>query len=393
MNDNLPAVLGGDPAFPEGLPLVRPAVPDVAAELAEVLASGQLTNGRHVRALEDLVAETCQVRNAVAVSSCTAGLMLVYRVLGAQGRVVLPSMTFAASAHAVVWAGGSPVWADIDRRTGGIDPQSAADALDGAVALSGTHVYGGPCDVAALEDVAAEARVPLVLDAAHALGASLDGRPVGASGSAEVFSLSPTKVAVAGEGGIVTTQDDSLAEALRIGRDYGNPGNYDTQFVGLNARMSELHAVVGVGSVRRLRETVEHRNALVQGFAELTSDVAGLRLVDVRDGCRSTWKDLTVVVEPSVLGLRPNQVAAALRVEGVDTRRYFEPPCHRQKAYADMPPERELVATDWFTARVLTLPLHTGMTKPTIARLATAVRRLADSADRVGVALEEQRSA
>ena len=290
-----------------------------------------------------------------------------------------------------MWAGGRPVWADVERRTGGVDPQSAADAIDGAVALSATHVYGGPVDVAALEAVAAEARVPLVFDAAHALGATVDGRPVGASGTAEVFSMSPTKVAVAGEGGIVTTQDDSLADALRIGRDYGNPGNYDMQFVGLNARMSELHAVVGLGSVRRLSRTVEHRNALVQHFAELTADTDGLRLVDVREGCVSTWKDLTVVLEPALFGLRPDQAAAALRAEGIDTRRYFDPPCHRQKAYADVPPEGDLAGTDWFTARVLTLPLHTGMTEATIGRLADAVRRLSGSAGAVAARLEEQR--
>lgn len=392
MTSPLPAVLGGAPCFPERLPLVRPWVPDVGDQLVEVLRSGQLTNGRHVRELEDLVAERCAVRNAVAVSSCTAGLMLLYRVLGAQGRVVIPSMTFAASPHAVVWAGGRPVWADVRRDTGGVDPASVAAQVDGVVAISGTHVYGAACDVDELQRIADAARIPLVLDAAHALGASVDGRPVGSFGTAEVFSMSPTKVAVAGEGGVVTTDDDALADAIRIGRDYGNPGSYDTQFVGLNARMSELHAVVGAASVRRLDAVVKRRNELVEVFRRATRDLPGLDLVTVAPGRRSTWKDLTILIDAAVFGLSAPVLARALDAEGIDTRRYFDPPCHRQKAYADCPPDQDLPATEGFTSRVLTLPLHTTMADAVVRRVAVCLHGLHQSAAAVSRTLQPARA-
>ena len=145
-----PAVLGGSPAFPESLPLVRPTIPDIprlAARLQRVLESGILTNAATVRELEARVAERCGVDHVVAVSGCTAGLMPTLRALGATGRVVMPSFTFAASAHAVHWVGGTPDWAEVDPVRLTLDPDDAATLVDGASAMTATHVYGAPCQV------------------------------------------------------------------------------------------------------------------------------------------------------------------------------------------------------------------------------------------------------
>ena len=244
---SLPAVAGGKPAFPDLLPFVRPTVPDlerVVARFAPSYERGMLTNGPLVREFEEQAATRLGVPHVVAVSSCTAGLMLVLRVLAPRGPVVVPSFTFSASAHAIAWNGLEPRFVECDPASFQVDPASVVSRLDGAGAVLATHVFGAPCEVEALEGLAAGAGIPVFFDAAHAFGALRDGRAIGGFGAAEVFSLSPTKVVVAGEGGVVATRDGSLAEALRIGRDYGNPGDYDTQFVGLNARMSELHAAI-----------------------------------------------------------------------------------------------------------------------------------------------------
>jgi dTDP-4-amino-4,6-dideoxygalactose transaminase len=375
----LPALTGGDPAFPNGLPLVRPTIDNpgrLARRLQTVLESGHLTNGRAVRELEDTVAERCGTTDAVAVSSCTAGLMLVYQALGVSGRVVMPSFTFSASAHAVVWAGGSPQWADVDPDTLNLDGTDVARVADGAAAISATHVYGNPCDVEALTRLAAGSGLPLVFDAAHALGSRHGGRPVGGFGTAEVFSLSPTKVAFAGEGGVVTTNDSQLAEAVRLGRDYGNPGDYDCRFIGLNARMSELHATVGSSSLEGLDERVAARNQLVRLFRDKTDGLPGLAFQRVADSDLSTYKDLTVIVDQPKFGLTVDQLAAALGAEGVDTRRYYHPPVHRQKAYAARRGDRDLPVTDAVADRVLTLPLWSHMTTTTITELARVVERI-----------------
>lgn len=203
----LPAALGGTPAFPDGLPLTRVQVPDRAAlleRLGTVLDSGQLTNGRTVAELEEAAAELLDVPHVVALSNCTAGLMLVLQAAGVEGGrpVVMPGFTFSATAHAAHWAGGTPVFAEAREEDITLDPEDAAARLaaaDRPAALMATHVYGTPCQVERLQEVADAAGVPLVYDSAHGFGSTRRGVPVGTFGYAEVFSMSPTKVAVAGE--------------------------------------------------------------------------------------------------------------------------------------------------------------------------------------------------
>lgn len=383
-----PAVLGGRQAFPDGLPLVRPTLPDtpaLAARLQAILDGGRLTNGPTVAELEERVAERLGVPHVVAVASCTAGLMLVLQALGANGRVVLPSFTFSASAHAVVWAGGEPDFAEVDERTCTLDPTDAKAVVGGAVAMTATHVYGTPCDTDALRALADSAGIPLVYDAAHALGSLRAGVPVGRFGTAEVFSLSPTKVVVAGEGGLVATADAGLAEACRLGRDYGNPGDYDCRFPGLNARLSELHAAVALASLAGLDERVERRNRLAGRFAAGVAGLAGLTLAGVRDGDTSTWKDLTVIVDPEAFGLPVDGLAGALRAEGIDSRRYYHPPIHQQAAYAGRwPARRPLPVTEDLSTRVLSVPLWSHMADHHIDGVAEAVARIHAHAEEVG---------
>lgn len=394
MTASMPAILGGPPAFPDGLPLVRPHLPDhpgLARRLERVLDSGKLTNGPTVRELEDAVAARLGVRHAVAVSSCTAGLMLVLRELAPAGRVVMPSFTFSASAHAVVWAGGTPDFADVEAEHATLDPAASAMLVDGAVAMTATHVYGSPCRVEELQRVADGAGIPVIYDAAHALGSVRAGTPVGGFGAAEVFSLSPTKVVVAAEGGVVTTNDGTLAEACRLGRDYGNPGDYNCRFPGLNARLSELHATVALASLAVLDDAVSHRGSLVERFATAITGVDGVRLVGPDPADVSTFKDLTIEVDPLRFGLSARQLARGLAAEGIDSRRYYDPPIHRQAAYAGRwATPRDLPVTEQLAAGVLSPPLWSTMTPTQVDGLAAAVVRLHQHRAEVRRAIEAQ---
>jgi dTDP-4-amino-4,6-dideoxygalactose transaminase len=390
-----PALLGGAPAFPQKLPLVRPTlddVPGLTAELGRVLESGMLTNGAKVRELEAAVADRVGVAHAVAISSCTAGLMLAYQGLGVGpgSRVVLPSFTFAASAHAVTWTGADIDFAEVTAERGSLDVDAVRAQLDEGppvAAISATHVYGHPAEVEALTALADEREIPVVYDAAHALGSERAGRPVGGFGRAEVFSLSPTKVVVAGEGGVVTTDDDDLAEWLRLGRDYGNPGDYDSLFPGLNARMSELHATVALASLRGLDAHIDARNALVARFEAQTEGVAGLRTIRPAEGDRSTFKDLTVVVDEA-FGLSAAELQQALAADGVDSRRYYAPPIHRQRAHADRwKAPRALPTTDALAGSVLSPPLWSHLPEEDLDRMAAAIVRIHEHAPAVRAAL------
>ena len=376
-----PAILGGPPAFPEGLPLARPTVADpgfVERATATILSSGVLTNGPFVRELEARAAGYLGVRHCVAVASCTAGLMLALRASGLSGDVVLPSFTFSASAHAVAWNGLRPVFADISPHNLLLDPAAAARATGVRTsAILATHTYGTPCDVEGLDAVARRAGIRLFFDAAHAFGSSRGARMVGGFGDAEVFSLSPTKVLIAGEGGIIATNDDTLAERCRIGRDYGNPGDYDTRFVGLNARMSELHAATALASFEDLEERLVRRNELADRYHKVLGDLPGIAFPQIADGDRSTYKDLTILLDAEAFGSDAASVARALDAEGIQTRRYYSPPVHHQRAYRSLVPTNgPLPVTDEAAAKVLTLPLFTGMIDEQVDLVGTVLARL-----------------
>ena len=252
-----PALLGGTPAFPDGLPFARPTIEDPGAVLARIeasLESGMVTNGPTMRELEARTAEAFGVEHCVAVSSATAGLMLVIQALDPAGPVLLPSFTFSATAHAVAWNHRPILFADCDPDTWCLTP---ANLYDRPALIIGVHVSGVPADVEGLAATAKELGADLMFDAAHGAGSLIDidgtTRPLGGFGRAEVFSLTPTKVLSGAEGGLVTTNDADLAEHLRWARDYGNPGDYDTRFPGLNARLSELHAAMALASLESPR--------------------------------------------------------------------------------------------------------------------------------------------
>ncbi|MGH2595278.1 MAG: DegT/DnrJ/EryC1/StrS family aminotransferase [Actinomycetota bacterium] len=370
-----------DPALSGSIPLARPRVADparVAADIEAILRSGVLTNGPYVRRFEEEAAAYLGVKHCVAVASCTSGLMLVLRAAELSGDVIAPSFTFAATAHAIDWNGLRPVFADIDRRTLTLSPASVERAISMRTsAILATHIYGTPCDVEGLQVLADEAGVRLFFDAAHAFGSIHGGTKVGGFGDAEVFSLSPTKVVVAAEGGLIATNDDLLAERCRIGRDYGNPGDYDCRFVGLNARMSELHAATALASLSDLDERLAERNRLAAAYTAELSDVPGIIIPEVSTGDRSTYKDYSILVDPEGFGLDAGAVGRALALAGVETRRYYSPPVHAMQAYRSVSGATGVLpVTEWASQRALTLPLWVGLKDAQVKAVAGRIRRI-----------------
>jgi dTDP-4-amino-4,6-dideoxygalactose transaminase len=243
-------------------------------------------------------------------------------------------------------------------------------------AILATHTYGNPCDVEGLQAVAGANGLRLFFDAAHAFGSRRAGVAVGGFGDAEVFSLSPTKVLTAGEGGIIATNDDVIAHRCRIGRDYGNPGDYDCRFVGLNARMSEIHAAFALRSLETLEERIARRNELARLYRAALHTIPGIGFAEVAPEDRSTYKDFAVLVDPEAFGSDASWLATALGAERIETRRYFSPPVHRMRAYRDLPPARPLPNTELASERVLCLPMWSDMTGDQVERVALAIERI-----------------
>ncbi|MDD5371634.1 MAG: DegT/DnrJ/EryC1/StrS family aminotransferase, partial [Anaerolineaceae bacterium] len=276
----IPALLGGRPTFDQKVPIVRPVLPTmqrVLGGIEEIYASGMVTKGHYLVQFEDAVKQHLGVKHAIGVSSCTSGLMLTYRGLGLTGEVVVPSFTFMATVSALVWAGLRPVYADVNAGTTNLDPKSAEAAITPRTsAIVAVHNFGNPAEIDALLDVARRHGLMLIFDAAHGFGARYQGQPVGAQADAQVYSLSPTKLLITGEGGIVATNHDDLAANIRMGREYGNDGNYDSAFAGLNARMPELNALMGLGSLEMLEAAACTRNETAALYQEVLGSLPGI---------------------------------------------------------------------------------------------------------------------
>ena len=233
-----------------------------------------------------------------------------------------------------------------------------------------------------VEALGAERGIPVLFDAAHGFGGLRSGRPLGGFGEVEVFSMTPTKPLVAGEGGLVCTDRDDLAEYVHLAREYGNPGDYDTRFIGLNGRLSEMHAAVALASIDRIDEHLVTRRRLAARYAQGILDIPGLRVQAIDEGDESTFKDFTIAVDPAAYGVDRDTLVRVLRAEGVDTRNYFDPPVHRQQSHARRSPA-DLPVTDAVSRTVVSLPIYPALDEASLDRIVEILAAVPAAAERL----------
>ncbi|MBI5789092.1 MAG: DegT/DnrJ/EryC1/StrS family aminotransferase [Candidatus Schekmanbacteria bacterium] len=377
-----PAILGGSPAFDQLLPINQPTLPkvdDLTAELTDIFNSGMLTNARYVKRFENECADYLEVKNAVAVSCCTSGLLLSLKLLGLKGEVIVPSFTFPATVHALLWNNLKPVFVDCDPETFNIDPHEVEKKITPQTcAIMLVYIFGNPPQLDRLTSIAAKHHLKMISDAAHALGVKYHGKFAGNFADAEVFSLAPTKLVVAGEGGIVATNNDQLAADLKIARDYGNPGNYNTRFIGLNARMSEMHALLAGKCLTKLEESINTRYKLVDLYKSRLQKLPGISFQKIEANARTSYNYFSVLVDEEIFGLNNDQLSAALKPENIMTRKYFYPPVHEQDAYKDyyQQYQDQLPATAWVCKRICCLPLFTHLPEEKVIKVCEAIERI-----------------
>ena len=367
----------GDPlgAHEVVIPITRPDLPlldEYVSLLQEIWDSRMLSNfGPFAQRLEGLAASTIGVP-VTAVVSGDIGLVLTIRALRlpAGSVAIVPSYTFNSTVNAVIWNNLVPQFVDIDPVTYTLDPESVGRALaTGPVALIvATHTFGNPADTDSLERLAHDRGARLIFDAAHAYGSHRGGVPVGQFGDAEVFSLSGTKVVTSAEGGLISSSDERINAELQLLRGYGFYGDYRSVAIGLNGKMSELHAALGSLTLPRIEETVYQRMARLQRYWEqLEGCPVSYQLV--RDQDRSTYKDFVIRFPDAA---RRVAVEEALRKVGVQTKRYFLP-CHDMPAFANYP-RGDLSGTVEAYDRSLCVPLFTSLKEDEIDMIARTIR-------------------
>lgn len=360
----------------------RPDVGDAGDFLQrteEILDSGRLTNdGPNVRLLEQRICETLGVRNAIAVCNGTLGLQVAAKALGLTGEVIMPSFTFVATAHALEWIGLQPVFVDIDQETHNIDPDQIHEAItDRTSAIVGVHLWGNPCEVAAIEAVARNRALLVMYDASHAFGSSLAGRKVGGFGACEVFSLHATKFVHTFEGGVITTNDDALAAKMRLMRNFGFQGYDLVVSCGVNAKMAEIPAAMGLCSLATMQEAADRNRRNYLLYAEHIRGLPGITLLAYDDAIQGNYQYVVIEVDCDLCPSTRDNLVDALHAQNVIARKYFWPGCHRMEPYLSARPQgwRDLPITEDVAERVIVLPTGAAVGEGEIAGICAVLRK------------------
>lgn len=378
---------------------------DIDAVVA-VLKSDWLTTGPAVERFEEAAREATGARHALSCANGTAGLHLGALALGLKPgeALVVPTLTFLATANCARYVGAEVLFADVDPESGLTTPAHISDALaraDGATprAIAPVHLAGQTADMPAIAELARGRGLAVMEDACHAIGGTYQRKDgtvkVGACADSDlaVFSLHPVKTVTMAEGGIVTTNDDALAERIARLRTHGmmrdpagftqteqaftdgmpNPWYYEMPEVGLNYRASDLHCALGAAQLARLEGFVERRAELVAIYDEVLSDLAPLvRPTALRAGQEPGWHLYCVLIEFGALGISRAQVMARLKEKGIGSQVHYLP-VHRQPYYRARYGTLDLPGADAFYERCLSLPLYPGMSDEDVSRVADAL--------------------
>lgn len=346
--------------------------------VAAVLATGYLTQGPRTTEFEQLVAAHVGVPHTFATSSATTGLHLALVALGVSSgdEVIIPDFSFPATANVVAQQGATPVFVDIGLDDFGMDPSLIEAAITTRTkAIMPVHAFGLVADMDPITAVAARHGIPVIEDAACALGAEYRGRQAGALGTAGVFSFHPRKVITTGEGGMVTTADASLAERLQVLRSHGAVrGSRYMSFVdvGFNYRLSDVLGAIGVVQMSRLEEILQGRRERAETYARLLADVDGVKVPVVPPGRTHTYQSYVVLLDEDVDrdgvidGMRAQGIETTLGTYGMHLQPVF------QERYGI--PDAALPRSTRAHRSALTLPLYGQLTEADLERVATALR-------------------
>lgn len=354
---------------------IPPAKPLIGAEEREavdrVLRSGMLAQGPEVKAFEEEFAEHFRLgRPCVAVNSGTSGqhLGLLSSGVTAGDEVIVPSFTFAATANTVALTGATPVFADIDADDFCLDPDKVEAAItDRTVGIMPVHLYGHPAQMDRILGVAERHGLQVFEDAAQAHGASLRGRPVGTFGSFAMFSLYPTKNMTSGEGGMVAVANAEIERLVRLYRNQGMERQYHNEVVGLNNRMTDIHAAIGRVQLTKVDAWTVQRQ---RNAAFLDANLEGVTPPPVAEGAVHVYHQYTIRVAEDRDGF-----AAALREEyRVGSGMFYPVPNHR---LAPFMVDVDLPETERAARECLSLPVHPSLTDEHLDRIVTAVNSLA----------------
>ena len=381
------AILGGEPAFAEPLHVGRPFIGDRNKLLERIEGSldrRQLTNeGPLVQEFEETLREVIGARHVVTCVNGTMGLLLLAHALELKGEVIVPSFTYIATPHAMRWNGLDIVFCDVDPKTHNIDPQCVEDLISPRTsAVLGVHLWGRPCPIDDLEAIGRKHGIEVLFDAAHAFNVGFNGKKIGNFGRAEVLSFHATKIVNSLEGGAIVTNDDELAERLRALTNFGSSGDNGVVRLGLNAKMNEFSAAMGLTTLDALDVNLAVSEGTHATYCEHLDGIAGLTMAMYKDVESPNYEYVIAEIDEHSFGLSRDQLVAILTAERVLARRYFQPGCHRMEPYRSSNPvsDQRLRHTDQLSERVICMPCGAEISEDQIVQICELIRLIATEA-------------
>ena len=366
--------------FEQPVYVTRPLLPPLAslsARLEEVWATGWLTNqGQQHQRLEEAVRAYLGVEELSLLTNGTIALVTAIRALGLTGEVLTTPFTFPATPHALNFSGITPVFCDIDPLTLNVDPAALARGVTSrTTGILAVHVYGRPCDVAGLQEVADRHGLRIIYDAAHAFGARLRGRGIGTFGDATMFSFHATKLFHTAEGGAVACASRALKARIDDLRNFGIHGPDAVEAIGINGKMNELQAALGLCVLDCLDDELTRRRRLIARYRERCVGIEGLTFLQQGDDATASCQYAVVRVHEASFGCSRDALHTGLRAFNVLTRKYFHPLCSEYECYRSLPsstPGNLAVATQ-VAREVLCLPIHGGLSDVDVDRICDMV--------------------
>lgn len=362
----------------------RPNIGDRAAlmgRINDMLDRRWLSNnGPLVREFEDRISGFLGVKHTVAMCNATVAIEIASRALDFHGEVIVPSYTFIATAHALQWQEVTPVFCDINAATHNLDTDKIERLITPkTTGILGVHVWGRGCDTETIEEIAAKHNLKVMYDASHGFGCSKGGRMLGTFGECEVFSFHATKFLNCFEGGAVVTNNDDLAEKMRLMRNFGFVGLDKVVYLGVNGKMSEVHAAMGLTNLEAVDEIIGENRRNYEAYREGLGKIAGISVIEYDQTEKNNYQYVVIEVDPAVCPRSRDEIVEALHAENIIARRYFWPGCHRMEPYRSLQPNAGLLLpeTERIAARVIVLPTGQSVDANAVDRVVEAIARAA----------------
>jgi perosamine synthetase len=360
------------------IPIAKPIIGnEEIQEVGKVLASGMLTQGEFVKKFEDSFSSYLNVKNSVAVSNGTVALDLTLKAIGLKpnDEVVSPAFSFIATANCILYQGLKPVFVDINPRTFNIDPEDLKEKItSNTKAVIGVHLYGQPLEISSVKEICEDYNLVFIEDCAQAHGAEYHGQKAGSFGVG-CFSFYPTKNMTTGEGGMITTNDDSLASKLRLLRNHGDLGKYNHVELGYNYRMMNLQGAMGLIQLKRLDKFNEKRMKNAELFNRKIN-VTGITKPYKMDNVEHVYNQYAIKVNED-FSLPRGELIEYLQSKGIGTAIHYPKPIYRQPIYQKINPNWTICCNaEEVSSQVLSLPVHPSLANKDIEYISHVINSL-----------------